>query len=244
MPYDPNWEIALTPGKKEEINSILSRPFTYLGKGFQSYAFLSSDGDYVLKLYRFDPCKMKQGQIMVERIKKRLGIKCRLKKELYGSAKQMFEAAKITFDKLQEETELVYVHLNPGSKEWPRIVVYDYLGQSHSVAPAQTRFMLQRKAQKMFPALQGALRKDRETFKRMVHSVSMLFSSFEKKGISMTDLKMPSNFGFIGDRAIQIDFSSNYVDSEHAPDQMKQLRAKLRSWLQRNAPDAVQCLDD
>src|SRR5689334_8640410 len=46
------WDVEISP----EVVSILEQPFHYLAKGGQSYVFGSSDGKYVLKLFRFDAC--------------------------------------------------------------------------------------------------------------------------------------------------------------------------------------------
>jgi hypothetical protein len=243
LPFHSEWEISLSQEKKSEINSILSQKFTYLGKGFQSYAFLSNDGNYVLKLFRLDHCKLKQGGLLLDFLKQKVGKKVRFTKEPYSRAEGIFKASKITFDLLPEETGLIFVHLNPRPSDWPILNVRDYLGFTHLVDPSTTRFVLQKKAVKMFPALYRALREDRKSFYRMIASFSSLLDVFEIRGVGVEDAKMPSNFGFLGEQAIQIDFASNSDRAEDAPQQMRNFRSKLCSWLQKNAPDAVQFLE-
>ena len=46
---DPRWKQG---SSTEEIQPILSQPFSYLGKGSQCYVFESQDGNYVLKFFR------------------------------------------------------------------------------------------------------------------------------------------------------------------------------------------------
>ncbi len=233
IPFHPSWEVD----KAIEVNSILSQPFTYLGQGVQSYAFLSADGKYVLKLFRFDSCKMKQGQRMLSFLKKRKTKKARL------SAEKVLEACKIAFDQLQEETALVFIHLNPGGS-LPPIKLKDYLGFTHFVDPSKTRFVLQKKADKIFPALRRAFREDKASFYQMIRSFYSLLSSFEKKGITTRDSKLPSNFGFFEGKAIQIDFADNSYDQGDAILQMEKFRSILRCWLQKNAPNALYYLDE
>ena len=48
LPYNAKWEVEQIP-----IDSILSQRFYFLGKGLQSFAFISEDGCYVLKVFRF-----------------------------------------------------------------------------------------------------------------------------------------------------------------------------------------------
>jgi hypothetical protein len=243
MPFHPEWEISVSEEKKERIASILSQQFTYLGKGVQSYAFLSADGEFVLKLFRLEHCKLRQGQSVRDFLRKKFEKKVRLIEEPFSKATNIFKASKATFDHMQEETGLLLVHLNPRKSDWPLLKIKDYLGFTHIIDPATTRFVLQKKAVKMFPALSKALQEDREAFYRMIRSFSSLLQCFEKYGIGVEDSKMPSNFGFLGEKAVQIDFASNSGRPEDVPHQMAIFRNKLRCWLQKKAPDALQFLE-
>ena len=54
LPYNTDWEIEpLTHSEKENLHSILSQPFYYIGKGAQSYAFMSEDKKHVIKFFKF-----------------------------------------------------------------------------------------------------------------------------------------------------------------------------------------------
>lgn len=242
MPFRQDWESPISPEKKSEVISILSQPFTYLGKGFQSYAFVSADGNYVLKLFRLESGNLIWGRLLADSIKAAFGVKTRRIRS-YECAEDVFSASKISFDQFREETGLIFVHLNP-QQGLPLIEIRDYLGFAHSLDPSVTRFVLQKRAEKLFPALNHALRNDRESFNQMVRSFSLLLSSFKNKGVSPDDSKMPSNFGFLGDQAIQIDFASNSLNFENAALQSAKFRSKMRAWLQVKAPDALQYLDD
>lgn len=244
MPFRPEWEVPISEENKSQIISILLQPFTYLGKGVQSYAFLSADRNYVLKLFRCDSSQLKQGQKIVEYIEKKFNKNARSRRNDLAYCENMFNASKISYERLPEETGLVLVHLNLHPEKWPLITIKDYLGFIHYVDAAETRFVLQKRADKIFPTLSRALREDRDLFNRMIRSFASLLSSFEKKGISIDDAKMPSNFGFLKDRAIQIDFASNSDNSKTAADQTEKFRARMRSWLQIKAPDALQYLND
>ncbi len=52
----PRFEWNTAPLDTEQmavVRTILDQPYRYLGKGAQSYAFLSEDGNYVLKFFKF-----------------------------------------------------------------------------------------------------------------------------------------------------------------------------------------------
>jgi len=242
MPFRQDWEINLSSEEQAEIYSILSQPFSYLGKGFQSYAFLSEDGQYVLKLFRLESAKLMYGRHLSDFVKKALGVKTRRIRS-YSCAEEVFNSSKISFDRFREETGLILTHLNPNQK-WPMIEIRDHLGLKHRLDGSITRFVLQKRAEKLFPALYASLSGDRDSFYQKVRSFSTLLHSFKKKGVSPDDSKMPSNFGFLGDRAIQIDFASNSLNLENAHIQSDKFRRKMRAWLEVKAPDALQYLDD
>lgn len=51
--YNEKWDmLSLSNLEKERVNQILAQKFSYLGKGCQSYVFLSEDGEYVLKFVK------------------------------------------------------------------------------------------------------------------------------------------------------------------------------------------------
>jgi hypothetical protein len=124
LPFHPEWEIPLSQAEAEQISFILSQKFTFLGKGNQSFAFVSEDEKYVLKIPR--------RPFRLTRAPRKL-------------PEDLCTSCKLSYDHLRKETGLVYVHLNPSSK-WPLIHVTDALGFSHSIDPSRFRFFLQRKA--------------------------------------------------------------------------------------------------
>src|SRR5437868_4094151 len=53
-PYDVKRETrSITQAEQQQIHSILSQKFSYLGKGCQSYVFVSEDDNYVLKFFKY-----------------------------------------------------------------------------------------------------------------------------------------------------------------------------------------------
>lgn len=48
LPYKKSWEV-----KAPLSEEIVQQPFFYLGRGHQTYAFVSQDNRYVMKFYRF-----------------------------------------------------------------------------------------------------------------------------------------------------------------------------------------------
>jgi len=216
-PYDPAWEVG---DESAEISSILSEPFTFLGKGVQSFAFASNDGKYVLKCFRFDACKMPQARKIALWVKTWIGK--RQRKD--NRPAEIFKACKLTFDQLQEETGLLWIHLNlkPGNK----IKVYDAFGRSHWIDPAKNRFVLQKRAVRLMTALEKATENEQ---KEIFASFVQLLKALEEKGIATTDSKLRSNFGMMDGRAVQIDFADNVYDPLSAHKNTEHFVNRLKS---------------
>src|SRR5690349_18451399 len=54
LPNRTEWDIALpTQDTEALLDSLLSKPFTYFAKGTHCYAFLSQDGNYIIKFHRY-----------------------------------------------------------------------------------------------------------------------------------------------------------------------------------------------
>ncbi len=242
--YNPEWEVEPTAEQEEQIVQILSQPFTYLGKGIQSFAFGSQDGQYVLKLFRFDPCKAPYGQSLIRWCKNRIGIHPRAVLPLEERMAKTFHACLLSYKYLQDETAVVWVNLNPKKRDWPSIQVRDRMHRWHTLDTNQYRFVLQKRAVMLKPALYDAYKNDQAKFCRMIHSFTQLLLSLDKKGMASFDPKMPSNFGFIGEQAIQIDFGNLTDQPIHGLHRSKHFASRLRGFLVKYMPQGVAVLDE
>lgn len=208
FPSEPRWDFELDPN----VKSILDQPYHFLGKGAQSYVFESKDGKYVVKLFRFDRKKDPQK------------IAC------------VFEACKLAYENLREETGLIYIHLNPTPEMLPLFEATDPLGRSIKIPLDPLRFAVQKKAEsfeKIFLEAKG----DPIAMQKRIDQLRLLLQTRVAKGIWNKDPNLSRNFGFLEDRAIEFDFG-NYRQNPSL-DQKKEITRfskKLDHWLKKNIP--------
>ncbi len=214
FPAESRWDLPLDPS----VLAVLSQPFNYLGKGTQSYVFESKDGKYVVKMLRFD---RKRGE----------------KKVLL-----LFEAFRMAYEHLREETGLLYVHLNPSSKTLPLLHVKDPMGRSLKIDLDSIRFAVQKKGVAFEKALLGA-RNDPPSMEKMLSQFLHLLEERSAKGIWNKDPSLARNFGFLGTRAIEIDFGS-YRLGEREESEVIRYSKKMRRWLLKRAPEWVSRFDE
>ena len=211
FPHRPNWEVPLVP----EVISILDQPYYYLDKGSQCYVFESKDGEYVLKLFRYDqPTNDTKVTLL-------------------------FNGCKAAFDYLKEETGLIFVHLNPTPMGLGTVICRDPIGREVEFQLDQCRFAVQKKAKPFRETLLNA-KSNREEMQRLIDQFFDLLVARTEKGVLNSDPSLSRNFGFLDTCAIELDFG-NYRPCSNV-DQGKEIRrytGKLKKWLLLNAPEWV-----
>jgi hypothetical protein len=202
------------------VLAILDQPFHYIDKGSQSYVFESRDGKYVIKFFRFDY------------------------PETTLKVLTLFNACKIAYDQLREETGLIYLHLNLTQEGLPILLCKDAIGRKYRFPLDQYRFAIQKKAKSFRLTLQEA-RNDPVLMKKRMDQFLDLLRSRTAKGIFNTDPTLSRNFGFLDDRAIEIDFGNYRPTSTHNEiSEMLRYTERLRRWLSTEAPEWVAYLDE
>ena len=177
--YHPEWEPSEYP---QLDDAVLDQPYRYLGKGAQCYAFLSEDGNYVIKFFRHDHLRRK------------------------GKVFRDFASYKIAFDAMRAETGLLYLHLNKTKTMGKTLTFFDKIGVRHQVNLDEMEFLVQRKAELALPTLKqwlqaGEVEKAKEGISSLVHLVRERC----KKGIFDKDPDFRTNFGFTAMGAMQLD---------------------------------------
>ncbi|MDE3046193.1 MAG: hypothetical protein KGJ02_06075 [Verrucomicrobiota bacterium] len=217
LPNRPAWDIAPpSEEKKREIETLFQQPFCYLSHGAQTFVFTSKDGQYILKIFR------QNRWIHPWRKAFRENVLCR-KKHLSPERKieRLFFACKVAYDRASDLTGLVYVHLNGSIGELPTIKVRDPLGRSHSIDLNRYRFVVQYRARPQLEEVRAASGNP-ERLKLLTRSFLQLLEERTRRGIANSDTKVHTNFGFLGDRAIEWDFGNYWLNEELADSAKRQ----------------------
>lgn len=251
LPAFSEWEIP--PPSLQEFSSLktsLSQPFYYLGSGGQCYAFISQDGQLVLKLFKLH--NIRQYPWLY-----RFSLPGVL--DLYRVAflnmqrqklERLFSSSHLAYEKLKEESGLLFLNLNPSPRfEDLKITVIDKIGISHSFNLARIPFALQYKADKVFLTLRRhLLHKDMVASKHVIKEIVNCLTARYQQGIVDLDPAVRRNIGLLQERAIAIDIGSFLASSNlNSPDKIKQELQKdtrrLRKWLLKRSPELSSYLD-
>ncbi len=223
-------EAASTPDA--EAGRALAQPYHYLGKGRQSFAFASEDGKWVIKFFNHKYYRLPFYAAWIEKER----IKREKRKRFY------LESYRIAAGEFKEETGIVYLHLGPSDQPLPTLVLTDRKGRSHRIDLNEFPFVLQRKAEPFYPALESLPIED------AIEQFLLLIAQRIEKKIGDADHDVEHNFGVIQGRVIHFDPGRFYFE-EHLlePQRLRQewwsATHRFRNWLKEKRPESVTFFD-
>lgn len=222
-------------GKDKEIEKILSEPFTYLGKGRQSFVFLSKDEKYVLKFVRQDRLKL---PIFYKNSFTSNGAAFEKEEKRDRWKKSYF----IAYKKAKDLTGIVSMQLgdNRIKKE---VVLIDLLGRSHLVPLENTAFILQKKVT-LLEDLLIALRKKGEYTEvyKLFDSYLECLSTRLDQGIVNKTRRSIMNMGVCNNTVIEFDVGEwDYDSSLNSPisynREVDRFTKHFEKWIDKNIPE-------
>lgn len=241
----PEWEI--TPEKKdlELFNQLLLQKFTYLDRGSQSFAFVSADQKYVIKFFNM---KHLTPKTVLKLVPFQFSYKTRKLDNRQKRLEETFSTIKSAYEELKEETGLLFVHLNNSKELHQKITLVDRQGKEWLVDLNKTAFIVQEKAQVFLKHFHELIqKKDFEGLERAEQLILDLIGRRCQKGFLDNDKGVIKNFGFVGNRAIQIDIGELVKDEKiktNASFEIKRVQNKINSWIERSYPDFKPITDE
>lgn len=187
--------------------AILNQRFSYLGKGGQCYAFVSEDGQYVIKFFR-----------------------------KHRDLQKTFESVRLAYDRLKQETGLVYIHLGKNPKSMPSLQIVDKLQIAHTIDPNAYGWVLQRRAELVRPHLAFLMEAGKvEEAKQALSALFVLLKQISDLGVADGDANLAKNFGFLEEQPIEIDVG-RFEASYRGCSRFEQSKEDLIHWLNAHYP--------
>lgn len=227
------------PPMRPEVQAILKQKFSYLARGMHAFAFLSEDGRYVLKFHRY-PSHMRifpwLNHPFSQKSEKRIKIRANdLKKWQYH-----LNSYQNSFSSLKEETGIIYASSKAPISEV--VTIIDKEGSICRVPLSRTTFILQHKADLIYPSLDY---EGEEMQQKIVAAIIELMVTCCKKGFVDQDPILRKNYGILrlGEqiKAIHIDvgdmvFLESVKSREAYIPYVKEITASLRQRIERDYP--------
>lgn len=251
FPLTSEWQLAAPTAKEQkQIASICSQKFTYLGKGSQVYAFISDDKQHVLKLfkcYHLKPvdwlAKIPFPSFIAESRDAALA-------KRYKKIDETLNSYKIASQHLKNECGLVFVAILPTKSINQEIELYDKLGRKHTINLGNYGFILQKRADLIYPKLARWIAQgDIESAKKAIRSMIALIVQRSKKGIQDSDPDLHKNAGLIDTTAVFIDLGSFHLNPDAKKEEVYmgdviKITNRLKTWLETQSPELHQFLQE
>ena len=247
LPSYSQWETpAPSPTEMSQLKAVLSQPFIYFDSGGQSYAFLSQDGRFVLKLLKMHNVRQYPAlyRIGLPGVLDRLRVQFLLWQK--QKLERVFSSSHLAYTQLKEESGLLFLNLNPAPVYTEvEITLIDNLGIQHRLDLAKVPFALQYRADRVFTTLRlHLLHKDIPSCRKVIEDVVSCLQARYEKGIVDADPAVRRNIGLLKDRAIAIDIGSFFLPTCLQPkEELRKDTRRLRKWLQKRSPELAAYLD-
>ena len=270
LPSQTTWQTApLEARELQEISALLDQPYYLLGSGGECFAFVSQDHKFVIKFYKLNLGRfmyLRHGLMKVDHREDAGTISNHwltqvplppildiARKRILGMRehrlKRLFNSTMLAYENLREETALLYAHLNQTEHFNKPLILIDSMGIRHQIDPNTTKFVVQRKAEPLLDRLQHLMQEGKiEKAKISIDSFLDLIVQRCKKGFADRDIYM-RNFGFVADKAMEIDIGPFVKDSQMQGNNniKKELffaSSELRNYLSKNAyPELLEHLE-
>ncbi|HSX11975.1 MAG TPA: hypothetical protein VLF61_00600 [Rhabdochlamydiaceae bacterium] len=236
--FNPAWDTDMTLSE-EELKEIFNQPFDYLAKGAQTYAFVSRDGRYVIKFFRY----LNKYATPLEFLPLESVRKTAAKRK--GKLQKDFSSYKIAFEQMKEETGLLYLHLNPTRHLKRSITLYDKMKPQYKLSLDEFGFILQKRAAPFYPTLTNWIEENKtEEAKQALTALVHLIAKRCVLGIFDKDPDLATNFGFLEETPIQFDIGRFKVDEAQKNLQaLPKILKPLEIWLSQKAPELATYLN-
>ena len=181
--------------ESRDILSILDQPFRFLGKGRQSFVFESEDRMTVLKFFnkKYFQIPWYAFAFPKERIK-------RGQREFF-----YLNSYKIAEKFFSRETAMLYLHTGK-TKGLPHVKLTDRASRSFHLNLNDIPFVLQRKGEPLYAALEAIYKKEgAEGVLPVLDAFLGLIANRIAMGIGDTDHDVEHNFGFLDGKPFHID---------------------------------------
>lgn len=207
LPFEIPWQASpLTEEEHRQLTDIFDQKYSYVGKGAQCYAFVSKDGQYVLKFFKFKHLKP---NFLIETLPsippfKKYKESCieRKKRKLIG----VFNGYDLAFRENRQISELIYLHLLPSQNLHLTATVIDKLGWERKINLDDVVFLVQKKGETLRTRLRHLLKQHQlEKAKQTMGKILDMYMSEYKRGIYDHDHGVMHNTGFIGEQPFHLD---------------------------------------
>lgn len=240
--YDPKWDFGPPhPEQEKLLKQIGEQPFTLLGSGKECYAFVSEDGEIVVKFFKQKHMKTRYLLNYLPLTKSMRAFHNETIHRHKARRQSLYQSYQIAYEKLQDETGVIYLHLTKTKYLKKTIHLRSKQGKPLTLNLDDMEFMVQRRATPIFDEINA----HPENGERIITSIVDLIKARKEKGIGDNDINCERNLGIYQGKAFQIDVGEFYpmYPEPVTTKELHEATLDLRFFLERNHPQLITSLD-
>jgi hypothetical protein len=237
-----------------DVQDLLQQNFTYLGKGHQSFAFLSQDGNYVLKLFKphYPNWETFLGTINFTYIPfAKWGYRMVASHSYTQRIKEDLTSYVNALCQFKKESCLEYIHLAKTTHLHTKIRFFDKMNIMRELDADSTCFLIQKKVTPIENTLKTLMQERKiDEARVLLQKLIYLLSKRLDLGFYKPTHKFHANFGCVGLEPVQLDVGRlvkkedlERFDPKWKPDMQISLQ-KLRIWMEEHIPDLIPHVSD
>lgn len=235
--------VSLSPKDKEELSLLFSQPFYYLGKGAQSYAFVSEDQTTVIKFFKFKHLKPSFFVESLPSFSIFKSYKEQVKNRKMKKFSRVFSGYQLAYEEHKEESALLYLHLLPTQKELPTVRLVNKIGMELLLPLDNLVFLIQKKGDSFEERLKHALDNNQwEQAKKNIQKITAMYLDEYSKGMYDYDRGVLYNTGFVNDTPFHLDVGQlakddRYRDRSVYRHHLLEMFGEIHNWMKKKFPD-------
>lgn len=249
--FQPQWETReLAENEKTELEKALKQPYRYLGKGCQSYVFISQDGEFVIKFFKYQRFRLQTWLDYFPPLPAVVKYKKEKRHHKWRKLDGFVQSWKIAFENLKDETGLVYVHLNKTNTLNKELTIYDKLGTQHTVNLDQMEFCVQHRADMLCDTLLTYKKNnDLKGAQEIIAKLFALIMSEYHRGFADNDHALMQNTGVVHGQPIHIDVGQ-FVQNEQIKEpaiynqELFTKTYKFKNWVNEEYPELYPFIEE
>jgi hypothetical protein len=244
LAYNPRWKTSsLSDQDKISLNTALEQRYIYLGKGCQSYVFLSQDGKYVIKFFKYQRFRPRTWFNFLTFIPAVENYQIKKVEQKKHKLESIFNSWKIAYENLRAETGIIYLHLNKSKDLNKELILSDKLGLKHSIKLDDFEFLIQKRADMLCSSIRSLMKdSDLKGAESLISRVLTLVVSEYERGFADNDHALMQNTGVINGIPIHIDVGQ-FVKNERVKNpavyrqELFNKTYKFKLWLEKEYPE-------
>jgi len=248
--YNPEWETRpLREDEQAVLDKALDQPYDYLGKGCQSYVFVSRDGEYVVKFFKYQRFRMQPWLAYFPPLPNIVKYRQEKMEKKWHKLDGFVKSWKIAFEELKSETGLVFVHLNKTDNLMKELLIQDKMGNPFLVNLDEMEFCVQHRATMLCDTLmEYKAQHATEQAQELITKLLALIISEYHRGLADNDHALMQNTGIVNGNPIHIDVGQ-FVHNEMIKDpevyrqELFTKTYKFKLWLREEYPELAPFLD-